>query len=367
MTGAPRLSEVLEANRRSGRPSLVAYVTGGLPDMATTTSVLEAVVAAGADAVELGVPFSDPIMDGPVIQAGSQAALDAGATPPAVLACARAVSTDVPVGFMTYANLVAHAGWDRFAADAAACGVSAAIVPDLPLEEAGAWLGACGRHGIEVVTFCAPTSPDDRIVANADVASGFLYAVGVLGVTGERETVAQTALELARRAKALTDRPVLVGVGVATPAQAGEVASVADGVVIGSAIVRRVLEAAAPADAVASVGEFVAEVRAALDDVAVDQPAPDPHCDLCEAARLTDWHFEDDLCWIADCEICAVPMVVWRHHGLPSTADAAAMVARLRSVADSRLGPEGEAWYVDGNRRNIPDHWHTHARRRWRL
>lgn len=366
MSAPPRLSETLEANRRRGRPSLVAYVTGGLPDTETTAAVLEAAVSAGADAIELGVPFSDPIMDGPVIQAGSQVALQAGATPPGVLACARAVSAEVPVGFMTYANLVAHAGWDRFASEAAACGVSAAIVPDLPLEEAGEWFAACERHGVEVVTFCAPTSPDHRIVANARAGSGFLYAVGVLGVTGERATVAQTALDLARRAKSLTDRPVLVGVGVGTPGQAAEVSAVADGVVIGSAIVRRLLEAGSTADAVASVGDFVSEVRAALDAVAVDQPPPDPHCDLCEAARMTQWHHEDDLCWVADCEICAVPMVVWRHHGLPSPADAAAMTSRLAAVATGRLGAEGEAWYLDGNRRNIPDHWHVHARRRWR-
>lgn len=365
MTAAPRLSTVLDANRRAGRPSLIAYVTGGLPDMATTERIIETVVGAGADAVELGVPFSDPIMDGPVIQAGSQVALEAGTTPAAVLACAGAAAAAAPIGFMTYANLVAHTGWDRFAAEAAASGVSAAIVPDLPLEEAGDWFAACERHGIEVVTFCAPTSPDDRIAANAAAASAFLYAVGVLGVTGERATVAQTALDLARRAKALTDRPVLVGVGVGTAAQAAEVAAVADGVVIGSAIVRRVLEADTPDDAVASVGRFVAEVRDALDAVAVAQPPPDPHCDLCEAARLSEWHHEDALCWIADCEICAVPMVVWRHHGLPGPADAAAMVERLRRVADARLGPEGEAWYIDGNRRNIPDHWHVHARRRF--
>lgn len=367
MSEPPRLAETLEANRRRGRPSLIAYVTGGLPDIDTTRRVMESVVAAGADAVELGVPFSDPIMDGPVIQAGSQAALDAGVTPQQVLACAGAVADGVPVGFMTYANVVAHAGWERFAAAAAACGVTGAIVPDLPLEEAGDWFAACAHHGVEVVTFCAPTSPDERIVANAAAATGFLYAVGVLGVTGERDSLARSAVDLARRAKALTDRSVLVGVGVGTPEQAAEVAGVADGVVIGSAIVRRVLEASTPDAAVGAVGEFVAEVRAALDAVAVAQPPPDPGCDLCEAARTTRWHHEDDLCWIADCEICAVPMVVWRHHGLPGPADAAAMEARLRAVADASLGSEGEAWYLDGHRRNIPDHWHVHARRRWRL
>jgi len=360
-----KLSETLDANRRAGRPSLVVYVTGGLPDLETTPKLLEAVAAAGADAIELGIPFSDPIMDGPVIQAGSQAALEAGATPPAVLDCARAVSADVPVGFMTYANLVAHAGWDRFAAEAAASGVTGAIVPDLPIEEAGEWLEACGRHGIEPVMFCAPTSPDERIVANARLSEGFLYAVGVLGVTGERDAVAETAVTLAARAKALTDKAVLVGVGVGTPQQAVEVSRSADGVVIGSAVVRRVLEASSPADAVAAVASFVGEVRAALDEAAVPQPPADPRCDLCAAERITPWYYEDDLCWIAECEICAVPMAVWRHHGLPTPADEAAMQARLRAVANERLGPEGKKWYFDGNRRNIPDHWHTHARRKW--
>ncbi len=358
-----RLTEVLLANRRAGRPSLVCYLTGGLPDLATTTRLVEAVAAAGADAVELGIPFSDPIMDGPVIQAASQKALQAGATPPGVLQAAAAVAGTVPVGFMTYANIVGHAGWRRFASEAAAAGLCGAIVPDLPLEEVGPWEDAALAEGLEPVLLVAPTTPDDRLVRIAERTRGFLYAVGTMGVTGERSRLAATATALAARAKALTDVTVLVGVGVSDAAQAQEASEYADGVVVGSALVRRVLGAPGPDAAVEAAAEFVAEIRAALDTVSVVQPPPDPGCDLCEAARMTEWHLEDGLCWIADCEICSVPMVVWRHHGLPGGGDDAAMLARLTRVADAVLGED--RWYLDPHRRNIPDHWHAHARRRW--
>lgn len=366
-----RLGAALWANRRIGRPSLVVYLTGGLPDAETTTRLIEACAVAGADAIELGIPFSDPIMDGPVIQAASQAALDAGATPESVLSAAKPVAGQLPVGFMTYTNLVGHAGWRRFAAEAAAAGLCAGTIPDLPLEEAGDWLAAADANGIEPILFAAPTSPDARIVANAQRTRGFLYAVGTMGVTGERDQLAATAQDLAARAKRLTDKTVLVGVGVSNAEQARQAAQVADGVIVGTSVVRRVLEAASVEAAVEAVSAYVAELRAGLDDLGVAQPAGAGSrldgCELCEAAKLTPWHFEDELCWIADCEICDVPMVVSRTHGLPTVADETAMVARLRAIAEERLGVEGEQWNLDGNRRLIPDHYHVHARRRWSL
>lgn len=267
-----RLHDVTTANKAAGRKSLVVYLTGGLPDVATTTRLIEACAVAGADAVELGVPFSDPIMDGPVIQAASQKALDAGVTPPQVLDAASPVADLLPVGFMTYANVVHHAGYDRFAGDAARAGLCAAIVPDLPLEEVDPWADAAADAGLDAVLFVAPTTPDDRIVAIARRTRGFLYAVGVLGVTGVREQLASSAVELAERVERLTaeaevagDVPVLVGVGVGTPDQAVEAAAHADGVIIGSAVVQRVLDAPDADAAVESVAAFVRSVRDALD------------------------------------------------------------------------------------------------------
>jgi len=216
---------------------------------------------AGADAVEVGIPFSDPVMDGPVIQEANDRSLAAGTTPSTVLDELSRAQVGVPVAVMTYANLVYRFGWDRFASSAAAAGVSAAILPDVPLEESGDWCAAADAAGVETVMLAAPTGSDERIGRIVERAHGFVYAVGLLGVTGERDALAASALEIARRCKALTDRPVLVGVGISTPQQAVEVCEVADGVVVGSAVVRRMLETGST-DAVA---ELVGEFRAALD------------------------------------------------------------------------------------------------------
>lgn len=248
----------LLARRSSGGKCLVPYLTGGLGDW---TTMVGAAVHAGADAVEVGIPFSDPVMDGPVIQEANDRSLSAGTTPATVLDDLSRAEVGVPVAVMTYANLVYRFGWDRFASSAAAAGVSAAILPDIPLEESGDWCAAADAAGIETVMLAAPTGSDERIARIVDRARGFVYAVGLLGVTGERDSLAASALEIARRCKDVTDRPVLVGIGISTPAQAVEVCEVADGVVVGSAVVRRMVETGSP-DAVA---ELVGEFRAALD------------------------------------------------------------------------------------------------------
>ena len=227
--------------RAAGHKLLVPYITGGLRGW---QDALRAAVAAGADAIEIGIPFSDPVMDGPVIQQASQQALDDGATPVSILHEARSLDVGVPLAVMTYYNTVHHAGHERFAAQLREAGIVAAIVPDLPLEESGPWCEA-----------------DERLPRVAARARGFLYSVGLLGVTGERDALATTALALARRLKAITDVPVLVGVGVSNAQQAREAVVVADGVVMGASVVRRLLEGGADA-----VGEYVAEVRAALDE-----------------------------------------------------------------------------------------------------
>jgi tryptophan synthase alpha chain len=253
------LQAALVAARDAGRKLLVPYVTGGLGP--AWAEAVAAVAGAGADAVEVGVPFSDPVMDGPVIQEASQLALDAGTTPASVLDRLASVDHAVPLAVMTYYNLVFRAGHERFAADLVRAGVAGAIVPDLPLEEAGPWLDAAGGAGVDAVLLAAPTGDDDRLRRVCSRSSGFVYGVGLLGVTGERATLAATAVDVARRLKALTDLPVLVGVGISTPEQAAEVCEVADGVVVGSAVVRRLLDGAGPEGA----AELVARFRRALD------------------------------------------------------------------------------------------------------
>lgn len=253
------LESALRAKRAEGRKLLVPYVTGGLgTDWA---EIVRAVADAGADAIEIGVPFSDPVMDGPVIQEASELALRAGATPVTVFDELRTIDAGVPIAVMTYYNLAYHMGHQRFAESLAAAGVSAAILPDLPLEEVGPWAAAADAAGVETVLLAAPTAPDERLPLVCARARGFVYAVGLLGVTGERDALAASSLVIARRLKAITDKPVLVGVGVSSASQAVEVCAEADGVVIGSALMRRVLEGAGPAGS----GAFISEVRAALD------------------------------------------------------------------------------------------------------
>lgn len=251
------LEGVLRRARQSGRKLLVPYVTGGLEGWA---DAVRAAAANGADAVEIGIPFSDPVMDGPVIQQASQLALDAGATPVSILEEVRRLDVGIPLVVMCYYNTVHHAGHERFAAQLQAAGVTGAIVPDLPLEEAGPWCEAADHHGIATILLAAPTAPDERLPRICDRSRGFVYSVGLLGVTGERESLAETATTLAGRLKKITDVPVIVGVGVSNSAQAVEACKVADGVVQGASVVRRLME-----DGPDAVGAYVAQVRDALD------------------------------------------------------------------------------------------------------
>ncbi len=256
MTGA--LETEFREKRAAGRKLLVPYITGGLLGW---QDAVRAAAAAGADAIEIGIPFSDPVMDGPIIQKASQQALESGATPVSILHEARSLDVSIPLAVMTYYNTVHHAGHERFAAQLADAGIVAAIVPDLPLEESGPWCEAADAAGVETVMLAAPTAPDARLPLIAARSRGFVYSVGLLGVTGERDTLALTATALARRLQAITDVPVLVGVGVSNAQQAREVCAVADGVVMGASVVRRLLEGGADA-----VGAFLSDVRHAIDD-----------------------------------------------------------------------------------------------------
>jgi tryptophan synthase alpha chain len=260
----------LRARREAGKKLLVPYVTGGLGS--AWLDVVRAVADAGADAIEIGIPFSDPVMDGRIIQEASRRAIEIGATPANIISDLAKVDIAVPLVVMTYYNPVQHFGHDRFAASLIASGIDGAIIPDLPLDEltgrpAGdgaepAWADAADEAGVETVLLAALTTPEDRLVAICGRSRGFVYGVSLLGVTGERSSLSDRALEMGRRLKAATDKPVLLGVGLSTPEQAVEASSVSDGVIVGSALVRRLLEGGGPEQA----GALVAAFRQALDD-----------------------------------------------------------------------------------------------------
>ncbi len=259
MGGPGPIETALRMHRAAGRKLLVPYVTGGLG--ADWVRVVEAVADAGADAVEIGIPFSDPVMDGPVVQQASQQALASGATPGTILADLAGIDVDVPLVAMTYYNIVFRAGHRRFARSLAEQGVSGAIVPDLPLIELDPWARAADDAGVETILLVAPSTPDGTLAEICHRSRGWIYGVAVMGVTGERSTLASSAAVLGRRLKAATDKPVLLGVGVSNPQQAAEAAAAADGVIVGSALVRRLLEGGGPDGAAA----FVAELRKGLD------------------------------------------------------------------------------------------------------
>ncbi|MDP9070627.1 MAG: tryptophan synthase subunit alpha [Actinomycetota bacterium] len=259
MSGPGALESHLRARRDAGHKLLVPYVTGGLAE--NWVDVLRAMTAAGADAVEVGIPFSDPVMDGPTIQAASQRSLERGATPLGVLAELRTVDVAIPLVAMTYYNVVFRTGHRRFARSLADDGVAGAIVPDVPLEELDPWAAAADDAGVETVLLASPVTPEDRLARICQRSRGFVYGVSAMGITGERQALGASAAVMAKRLKAVTDLPVLIGFGVSTPAQAAEAGAVADGVIVASALMRRMLDGASPDE----VGASVAELRAALD------------------------------------------------------------------------------------------------------
>ncbi|HEV7861866.1 MAG TPA: tryptophan synthase subunit alpha [Acidimicrobiia bacterium] len=260
----------LRGRREEGHKLLVPYVTGGLGS--AWLDVVRAVADAGADAIEIGIPFSDPVMDGRIIQEASRRAIEIGATPANIINDLAKVDIGIPLVVMTYYNPVQHFGHGRFAASLAASGIDGAIIPDLPLDElTGAvgtgdgepsWADAADGAGVETVLLAALTTPDDRLAAICQRSRGFVYGVSLLGVTGERSALSDRALEMGRRLKTATDKPVLLGVGLSTPEQAVEASSVSDGVIVGSALVRRLLEGGGPEQA----GALVSSFRQSLDE-----------------------------------------------------------------------------------------------------
>ncbi len=241
----PDLEPFLRSRLDAGGRVFVPYVTGGLAGV--DAELLRGLEVAGADAIEVGIPFSDPVMDGPVIQEASRRALEDGATPSSVLGTINQAGLEVPVAVMTYANPVWHAGHEAFLDACVDAGVSGVIVPDLPVDEAGDWASACRRASVAPVFLAAPGTSDDRLRAIGETSRGFVYCVATYGVTGARDRLAETAAQLVGRLRPLTGRPLLVGVGIAEPAQAAEACAFADGVVVGSALVRPLLEEDPPA------------------------------------------------------------------------------------------------------------------------
>ncbi len=235
----PDLEATLRKCRDNGGRAFVPYVTGGFPGV--DADLLRGLQSAGADAVEVGIPFSDPVMDGGVIQETSRIALDRGAQPSGILAMVAEAALDVPVAVMTYVNPVYRRGFGMFLDDAERAGVAGVIVPDLPVDESDDWIPACAAHGVASVQLAAPGTAPDRLELIARASRGFVYCVATYGVTGARDTLSGTARELIERLRPLTDLPLLVGVGIGTPEQAAEAAGFADGAIVGTAMMAPLL------------------------------------------------------------------------------------------------------------------------------
>ena len=234
-----RIDQTFARTRANHEGALVAFITAGDPSIEDAPKLIATIAEAGADIIELGIPYSDPLADGPVIQASSQRALDRGMTPPKTFEIVRQARkvTGVPIVLMTSYNLVLQCGLDAFARDAASAGADGAILTDLPPEEAAPWLAAARGHGIDTVFLIAPTSTEDRIKLITEQTSGFVYCVSRTGVTGANKEMSSDLLDLLDRARLHTAKPLAVGFGISTPEHVAEVVAISDGAVIGSALV----------------------------------------------------------------------------------------------------------------------------------
>ena len=256
-TGLDRIAVAFDSHGK--RAALMPYLMGGYPDLDASLDCGVAAADAGADLIELGIPFSDPLADGPVIQAAGTDALAGGATPHGVLRVCERLAERIPVVLMVYVNVVMAAGVEAFALRAAAAGAAGLIVPDLPHDEAAELRAACDAEGIALVPLVAPTSTPERVEEIGADARGFVYTVSLTGTTGERTALPAGLVDTVNRVRGSTDAPVAVGFGISTSKQAGEVAELADGVIVGSRVVRAAGEGGA-----AAVGVLAAELADAL-------------------------------------------------------------------------------------------------------
>jgi tryptophan synthase alpha chain len=255
--GARRIEAAFESHGR--RAALMPYLMGGYPSVEGSVAAGEAAVDAGADLIELGIPFSDPLADGPVIHAAGTAALAAGVTPRDVLGACAALSERIPIVLMVYSNVVLVDGAEQFAHRAAEAGAAGLIVPDMPQDEAAAVRAACDAAGLALVPLVAPSSTPERVAEIGRQARGFVYAVSLAGTTGERAELPPELPQLVERVRAAASVPVAVGFGISTPEQAAAVGDLADGVIVGSRVVRAAGEGGA-----AAVGAVVGELAEAL-------------------------------------------------------------------------------------------------------
>jgi tryptophan synthase alpha chain len=259
------VSTAFEKAAADNRAALIGYLPAGFPDSATAIKAARAMVEAGADIIEVGLPYSDPLMDGPVIADAVYRALNGGARIKDVFDTVQAVAdTGAAAVVMTYWNPVDRYGVDRFARDLASAGGAGLITPDLTPEEAGPWLAASDAHNLDRIFLVAPSSPPARVAAITGMCRGFVYAVSLMGITGTRDAVSSSAATVVAHIRAHTTLPAAVGLGVSTGAQAREVAGFADGVIVGSAFVRRIAQAADPAEAVAAVRDLTADLAAGV-------------------------------------------------------------------------------------------------------
>ncbi len=259
------LGDTLAAAREQGRAALIGYLPAGYPSVDGAIAAARAMVEGGADVIEVGLPYSDPLMDGPTIQQAVDAALRGGTTARDVLRTVEAVAAaGAPARVMTYWNPVERYGVDAFARDLAAAGGAGLITPDLIPDEAGPWLEASDATGLDRIFLVAPSSTDGRIRYTTEHCRGFVYAASLMGVTGVAAAVSARAEQLVARVRAVSDLPVCVGLGVTTGAQAAEIAGYADGVIVGSAFVRLLLDAPTPADGAEAVKALAAELAAGV-------------------------------------------------------------------------------------------------------
>ena len=235
-----RINRAFNGLKRRGRKAFIAYVTAGDPDLASMPAVVLGLEKAGVDLIELGIPFSDPLADGPVIQAASHRALAKGATLRKIFAAVELlrIRTEIPIVFMTYFNPVLRYGLERFVKTCAEVGVDGVIIPDLPHDEAAALMALGRRAGVATIFLAAPTSTKERLAAIAKSSTGFIYYVSLTGVTGARKELPPEVTANVRRIQAMTDKPVAVGFGISDAAQARRIAKISDGVIVGSALVR---------------------------------------------------------------------------------------------------------------------------------
>jgi tryptophan synthase alpha chain len=258
-----RISKKFKELRSKNRKALIIFITAGVPDLRTTGSLILELERSGADIIELGIPFSDPLADGPIIQKSSQRSLRGGITLPKILKLVEDIrrKTKIPLVLMGYYNPILNYGEKRFIRDSAEAGADGLIIPDLPPEEGENIVKEGRARGLDVILFLAPTSTEERIKLIARMSQGFIYYISLTGVTGTRDQLADTIKPMVKKIRRFTDQPIAIGFGISNPKQAGEVAAFADGVILGSAVVNIIEHCPDKSECLKKVGKFVRSLK----------------------------------------------------------------------------------------------------------